>query len=88
MFVAALKVADTFTPSTYRLGVLPAPGAGMAKSGLLLPVISSVLLTPVSVAAVISGATAIAGAVASTVKISPLAVLLLPAASVAVITGV
>ena len=68
--------------------MLPAPGAGIAKSGLLLPVISSVLLAPVSVAAVMSGARVTIGAVASTVKVSPDAVVLLPAASVAVMFGV
>ncbi len=48
--------------------MLPAPGAGIAKSGLLLPVMSSVLLTPVSVEAVMSGAIeGAAGAVEFTV---------------------
>ena len=48
--------------------MLPAAGTGIAKSGLLLPVMSSVLLIPVSVAAVMSGAiNGAAGAVEFTV---------------------
>lgn len=54
--VAALNVAVTATPSMYRVGVKPAAGAAIAKTGLSTLVKLSVLLAPLSVAAVKSGA--------------------------------
>ena len=57
--------------------------------GVLFAVILSVLLTPVS-SVELAGNTLVGGAsvVAFTVKVSPLALVLFPAASVDVITGV
>ena len=53
-----------------------------AKVGVLSPVLLSVLLLPLSVAAVISGAAGVAGAVVSMVTASAeLGALVLPAAS-------
>ena len=67
VLVPALKVAGTFTPSTYKLGVSPAAGAGTVKLGVTLLVLLSVLLLPVSVAAVMSGAAGALGAAVSMV---------------------
>ena len=67
--VSALKVDGTNTPFTYKLGTSPVAGADTLKLGVLLPVVLSVVLVPVSVAAVMSGAAGAAGAVVSIVKL-------------------
>ncbi len=58
------------------------------SDGFLLLVMLSVLLLPVSLVASCVRLPAAIGAVASTVKVSPLAVVLLPATSVALMVGV
>ena len=72
VLVSGLKVDGTNTPFTYKLGTSPATGAGTVKLGVLLPVVLSVLLVPVSVTAVISGAAGAAGASVSTIKVTVL----------------
>src|SRR5574343_748920 len=86
-WASVLTVAGTALPSTSRRTVsTPAGNAPMLKSGLGLAVLLSVLLLPVSVPAVMSGAVAGAdGPVVSMVTGSRLlGSLVLPAASVAV----
>ena len=81
---SVVAVAGTATPSTYSTGVVPAGTTPTLKSGVLSPVLLSVLLLPVSV--VRSGAAGADGAVVSMVTASAgLGALVLPAASVTVV---
>ena len=81
---SVVVVAGTATPSTYSTGVVPAGTTPTLKSGVLSPVLLSVLLLPVSV--VRSGAAGADGAVVSMVTASAgLGALVLPAASVTVV---
>ena len=79
---SVVAVAGTATPSTYSTGVVPAGTTPTLKSGVLSPVLLSVLLPPLSVPAVRSGAAGADGAVVSIVTASAaLGALVLPAAS-------
>ena len=83
---SVVAVAGTATPSTYSTGVVPAGTTPILKSGVVSIVALSVLLLPLSVAAVISGAAGAAGAVVSMVTASAgLGALVLPAGSVTVV---
>ena len=83
---SVVAVAGTATPPTYSTGVVPTGTTPILKSGVLSPVLLSVLLIPLSVAAVISGAAGADGAVASMVTASAgLGALVLPARSVTVV---
>ena len=83
---SVVAVAGTATPSTYSTGVVPAGTTPILKSGVVSIVALSVLLLPLSVAAVISGAAGAAGAVVSMVTANAgLGALVLPAGSVTVV---
>ena len=80
---SVVAVAGTATPSTYDTGVVPAGTTPTLKSGVVSTVALSVLLLPLSVAAVMSGAAGADGAVVSTVTAN--AGLVMPLAGVVVI---
>ena len=66
---SALTVVGTGEPSINNTAFSPGPAGGTTKLGLLFEVLLSILLAPVSVPAVMSGATAAGGtgAVRSTI---------------------